>query len=74
MELVHEHLVNAWKIYPGHQMCYIFDAVTPGRQWKRGTVYSSADPWAEYGPPPWPDLTETDEDNTLQPYFPQKYE
>jgi hypothetical protein len=74
MELVHRNLGSAWKINRNHQMCYIFDAVVPARQWKRGTVYTDDDPWAEYGPPPWPDLTETDDKNTLKPYYPRKYE
>ena len=54
-------------------MCYIFEAVTPGRQWKRGTVYTEEEPFALYGPPPWPDLTETDDLNTLKPYFPRPF-
>lgn len=73
MELVHKQLLNAWEINRGNPMCYIFDAVSPCRQWKRGTLYSDSNPWAEYGPSPWPDLTETDEDNKLQPYFPRQY-
>ena len=49
LDLVHPKLANAWKIYPRHQMCYIFEAVTPGRQWKRGTVYMEEEPFALYG-------------------------
>lgn len=71
---IHKSLVNGWKIYPQHQMCYIFDAVTPGRQWKRGTKYTDASPWAEYGPAPWPDLTESDDEGILKPYYPRMVE
>jgi hypothetical protein len=71
---IHQNLINAWKIHEGNQMCYLFDAVVPVRQWKRGTVYTEEEPWAEYGPAPWHDLTETDEENTLQPYYPIKHE
>lgn len=72
-ELIHENLAGAkWKIYR-HQMCYIFDAVVPARQWKRGTVYTEEEPWAEYGPPPWPDLTETDRLPRQKPYYPRAY-
>jgi hypothetical protein len=73
LDLVHPKLVDAWKVHPRHQMCYIFEAITPGRQWKRGTVYTEEDPFAEYGPAPWPDLTETNDLNTLKPYFPRPF-
>jgi hypothetical protein len=73
LDLVHPKLADAWKVHPRHQMCYIFEAVTPGRQWKRGTVYTEEVPFAEYGPAPWPDLTETDDLNTLKPYFPRPF-
>lgn len=73
-KFVHPKLKKGWKIHSLHQMCYIFDAVTPGRQWKRGTVYTEAEPWATYGDDPWADLTETDPDDKYQPYYPRKFE
>lgn len=72
-EYIHEKLEAAWKVHPKHQMCYIFDFVTPGRQWKRGTKYTEQDPFADYGLPPWPDLTETDDLNVLKPYRPRAF-
>ena len=74
--LVHPNLVKiSRKVYPAHQMCWIFDAVVPASQWKRGTIYTDEDPWAEYGPSPWPDLTEADERKLPQkPYYPRLYE
>jgi len=76
VHLIHENFAGVkWKIYKQHQMCYIFDCVTPGRQWKRNSRYSDADLWATYGSAPWPDLTETDEkEYPQQPYFPREYE
>jgi hypothetical protein len=70
---VHKKLRYGWKVHPQHQMCYIFDFVTPARQWKRGTKYTDANPFAFYGPAPWPDLTETDDDGVLQPYYPREF-
>ena len=74
-QLIHRNLSEIeWVVYSNHQMCFIFDAVTPGRQWKRGTVYSDEDPWAKYGKAPWPDLTETDEaPEPQQPYYPMEH-
>lgn len=74
IDLVHKNLTNAWRLHPQHQMCYIFDFVTPARQWKRGTRYTEDDPRATYGPAPWPDLTETDENGGLQSYYPREFQ
>jgi len=65
---------TGWKVNRKLQMCYIFDSISPGRQWKRNSVYTEADPWATYGGgPPWPDVTESDErDVPQQPYFPRE--
>lgn len=59
-----------WKLHNKHQMCYIFDFVIPAMQWKRNTLYSEEEPWAEYGPPPWDDLTETERNPSQQMYYP----
>ena len=67
---VHQKLRHAWAIQPGHDVCFVFDAIDPSRQWKLGTEYTEEDPFAEYGPAPWPDMTDTDDHNVLQPYFP----
>ena len=63
-----------WKVNRKLQMCYIFDSVSPARQWKRNSVYTEDDPWAMYGRgPPWPDVTESDEkDVPQQAYFPRE--
>ena len=63
-----------WRLYTYHQMCWIFDSVSPARQWKRGTVYTDEDPWAEYGDSPWSELTETDDPRApQQPYCPREH-
>ena len=70
--LIHDNLGEVkWQVYSNHQMCYIFDSVTPARQWERGSIYSEDDPWAEYGPYPWSDVTETEApDKPQRPYYP----
>ena len=73
IQLVHKKLADAWKVHPQHQMCYIFDFVTPGRQWKRGARATEENPYAMYGPSPWPDLTESDDAGVLQPYYPREF-
>jgi hypothetical protein len=61
MSSVHENMVDAWRINNHHPMWLIFDVVTPVRQFKRGMVRDDALDFPAYGPPPWGDLTETDE-------------
>jgi hypothetical protein len=71
IDLVDENLSLAWRIDPGNPMCFIFDAVLPGRQFKRGMEWDPNVELPGYGPPPWPDLTESDgSDPGLMPYAP----
>jgi hypothetical protein len=58
--VMHEHLTGAWKIFPSEEMCFLFDAVTPARQFKCGTLYHDDVDFTDFGPEPWDDLTETD--------------
>jgi hypothetical protein len=67
---VHSKLVDAWHVDNRNPMWYIFDRSYPPRQFKRGTVYSHAQELPTYGPKPWADLTESDEDGKLAPYAP----
>ena len=56
-------------------MCFIFDAFTPARQFKRGTLYKENLDFADYGPEPWDDLTDTDTAPPgWLPYKPEAYE
>lgn len=56
-------------------MCFLFDSVSPARQFKIGSKYTDEDPFADYGPPPYGgSITETDDDNVLQPFYPIEYE
>ena len=71
IDVMHEAFGEVqWKLHNKHQMCYIFDFMIPAMQWKRNTVYSEEEPWVEYGPPPWDDLTETERDPSQQVYYP----
>lgn len=72
MALVHKNLKKAWRVDQKNQMCWIFDSVSPARQWKRGCLKTAEEEFVEYGPSPWPELTETDDDNILQAYFPRE--
>ena len=76
VRLVHPNLANAWEVYKDRKMCWIFDFVTPARQWKRGTKYTQKNPWATYSDlQPDGDITESDAKKYRQkPYFPLKYE
>jgi hypothetical protein len=52
-------------------MCFIFDAITPARQFKRGMPYQADAEFPDYGPEPWVDLTESDDPTTgWMPYKP----
>ena len=74
MRVVHNALTEAWKIYPSTELCFIFDAVSPARQFKRGTLYHDDLEFADYGPEPWDELTETDTTSPgWLPYKPELY-
>ena len=38
-KLINAALVGAWRVNRGHKMCFIFDAISPARRFKRGMVY-----------------------------------
>ena len=57
------------------QMCILFDAVNPLRQFKQGAEFDerSDDPFPDYYPRDAADVTETDEEGSLQQYKPMDY-
>lgn len=72
--LVHESLSESWKVTRGNQMCFIFDAHSPARQFKRGVPFRQNAEYPIYGKPPYDNLTETDEDEPgLMPFSPCNY-
>lgn len=66
---------EAWEISEHFQMCILFDAVNPLRQFKRGTKYNedAEDSFPDYTAKEKGEVTETDERGELQPYKPQYY-
>jgi hypothetical protein len=73
-EHVHSDLQRAWKINRCLPMWFVFDTVTPARQFKRGTYYLEEKSFADYGPEPWDDLTESDTGSPgWVPYKPRVY-
>lgn len=76
---VHDALKNAWRINRALPMCFIFDSVSPARQFKRGMLFSDVDFTHQY--PRYPkkdssdvdDITETDGDPPWMPYWPRAY-
>ena len=55
-------------------MCFIFDIINPACQFKIGSKYTEVDPWAKYGPGPYAGIiTNTNNDNILQPFYPIEY-
>ena len=71
----HNDMSQAWEITQYFQMCILFDAINPLRQFKRGTEFNEddADPFPVYNPRDHADLTESDEEGILQPYKPSDY-
>jgi hypothetical protein len=55
--LVHETMGNAWTINANHAMAFIFDAISPARQFKRGMLYDANANFPKYDSE---DHTETD--------------
>ena len=54
-------------------MCYIFDAVSPARQFKRGLPFAESATFPDYADGSPGDITETDmkDDPGLMPYMPR---
>lgn len=73
MDLVHSALTNAWAIFPENPMHFIFDYTYSARQFNRNELFLEHGPLPSYGPAPYEDLTESDEDGDLAPYIPRDY-
>lgn len=58
--LVHPSLSHGWMVSSDLSMCFIFDAVSPARRFKCGTLATPDGDFANYGRKPYMDLTETD--------------
>jgi hypothetical protein len=75
MQHIHPSMLKAWAIYHYFQPCILFDAASPLRRFKRGTVFNEDDddPYPDYHPRDEAEATETDEEGVLQPYKPTDY-
>ena len=72
--LVHPALTSAWAINPSMKLRFLFDYVSPARQFKRGTVFDQSLPFPRYDGQDPGDVTETDgEPDQWIPYMPQHY-
>lgn len=73
--LIHPSMKNRWRVYDRASMSIVFDAVSPVRVFKKGTVYDEddPDPFPVYDRRNDGDLTETDETATLSQYKPTEY-
>lgn len=72
---IHPTMSGAWAIPKKFQMCIIFDAVNPLRQFKRDTVFNAKDkdPFPNYNPRKTAEVTESDYEGKLQPFKPWNY-
>ena len=71
---MHDHLSCAFAIENKNNMCFIFNVINPTHQFKIGSKYMENDLCAEYGPGPYAGIiTNTDNDNVLQPFYPIEY-
>ena len=71
--LVHPTLRNSWAINKSVNMCFIFDAVSPARQFKRGVLFDESGTFPDYADGDQGDVTETDMRGApgLMPYMPR---
>ena len=71
--LVHPALRGAWVINKSVNMCYIFDAVSPAHQFKRGLPFTELATFPDYADGSPGDITETDMKDApgLMPYMPR---
>jgi len=70
---IHDAMSEAWAIYEDSRMHTLFDAVSPVRLYKRGTVFNVDESYPSYGSPNVADITESDSEGPLQPYMPENY-
>ena len=72
--IVHETLQNAWAINKNAHLAYLFDVVSPVRQFKRGMPFTEEGEFPEYSEGTAGDVTETDDDPPgWMPYMPREY-
>lgn len=72
--LVHKSLTAAWKVNPANSLCFIFDVVSPARQFKRGLLYDENKQFPDLLSASPGDITERDgSDGDLMPYEPDPY-
>lgn len=76
--IIHENLKNAWKINKALPMCFILDAASPARKFKRGMPFTEDTKYpmypAEDDSDGAGDITETDGDpQEWMPYQPRVY-
>ena len=72
--LIHESMANSWQLNRGLQMCFIFDAVSPARWFKRGVLFTEEGTFPDYNEGEAGYATETDVDDPgLMQYAVYKY-
>jgi hypothetical protein len=73
--IVHENLKSAWAINKALPMCFIFDTISPARQFKRGTPFDEQGQFPEYSEGELNNVTETDGDPIpWMPYVLKEYQ
>ena len=72
--VVHKNLRTAWAINSALLMCFIFDAISPARRFKRGMAHNDNVPYPEYNDEESGNVTETDGiPHMLMQYMPPTY-
>lgn len=72
--LVHPALRNAWAINKSVNMCFVFDAASPARQFKRGVLFDEDGTFPDYNDEAPGEVTENDVDSPgLMPFMPRDY-
>jgi hypothetical protein len=70
--MVHKSLEFAWTVNKALPMCFIFDTLSPARQFKQGMLWSDGDDYPSYNNVDLGDVTETDGDPPgWMPYWPR---
>ena len=71
---VHCALTGAWEVNQTMRMAFIFDAISPARQFKRGAKFRESKPFPTYDESKPGYTTETEPKYSLMPYLPANYE
>ena len=72
--MVHGSMRRGWRINQSHDMCFIFDAVKPCKEFNGDMPFDPTQDYPELGPENAHTVTDDDHDPGLMPFAPVAYQ